>query len=200
MTGADPATFEELKTSGSTYMGKDKAHVFFDTRILTAADPRTFEFIGDWYYKDRQFVYFFGFYHDINQCQLDGADPSTFMKYSKTPWGRDATTIFWATRPVHTDPKTFEPVNKHWGKTQSHVVYKDSVIQAIDVASFRSLNENYARDNRNVYYGPDIVQGCDRQKFEPVTEITGHDGTYFYFGSERKGELTAGQRKLFRVK
>lgn len=201
VVGADPATFEELKTSGSAYMGKDNTHVYHDTRILKEADPNTFEFIGDWYYKDQQFVYFFGFYNDINQCQLDGADPSTFKRYSKYPWGHDATNVFWATRPVQTtDPKTFKPLNKHWGKTQSHVIYKDSVIQVIDYASLRILNDNYALDKHNVYYGPEIVEGCDHQKFEPVSEITAHDGTYFYFGAERKGELTAGQRKLFGVK
>lgn len=201
LPGADPLTFETLKAPGSTYMGKDSAHVYHHTTILTGADPASFEYLGHWYYKDKNTVYFFGFYNDVNQCQLEGVDPSTFVPYGKLPWGHDAQTVYWATRAIKgIDPRKFSPVNKNWGKTDKEVIYKEDVLKSVALGSFKALNENYAMDKDNIYYGPDIVKGCDRTRFKPVSALSAHDGKYFYFGAERQGELTAGQKKLFRVK
>lgn len=102
--GADAGTFQIL---GDEDYAKDSRRVFYRGRVIKDADPSTFEILLDTTYanyaKDKTHVYLEGY-------PVFGADPATF-RVIKTPYGRDATTVYCGTVPMNVaNAADFEPV------------------------------------------------------------------------------------------
>src|SRR6185369_2119959 len=53
---ADPTSFEAIDTDCRSLFAKDKNHVFHNHTIIENADPKTFKYIGKYYFIDRDSV------------------------------------------------------------------------------------------------------------------------------------------------
>jgi len=125
------ATIFDAQNSPTKY-AKDVAYVYFDNKIVSAADVKTFAVIGQSgsvfnagrsYAKDKKRVY-------VDGEILASADPNTFM-FIKT--------------------KTGELTN--FAKDKKYV-YSSSIgeiVQGADPGSFLVVNEFYAKDKSSVY-------------------------------------------------
>ena len=128
---SDSATIFDAQNSPTKY-AKDAAYVYFDNKIVSAANLKTFAVIGQSgsvfnagrsYAKDKKYVY-------VDGIVLSGADPSTFM-FIKTKAG---------------ELTNFAKDKKY--------VYSSSigeVVPGADPASFLVVNEFYAKDKSTVY-------------------------------------------------
>ena len=87
MEDADAKTFEvlDLNDKSSFEFGRDKQHLFIDGRLMRTIHAASFKYIGDYYYADKDTVYFFGFYNDINDCSVKGIRCDQFRLISY-PW------------------------------------------------------------------------------------------------------------------
>lgn len=84
---ADAKTFKEIKFNCDCDLefGGDKSKLLIDGKPIRDIDPNTFKFVGNYIFKDKDSVYFFGFYNDINNCAIKGIDPDK-LKLLNYPW------------------------------------------------------------------------------------------------------------------
>ena len=86
---ADATTFQtvEFDCDCSFDFGKDKNHLFIDGEPINDIDPKTFKFVGNYIFADKDNAYFFGFYNNLNDCAIKGVKPSQ-IQLIKYPWAK----------------------------------------------------------------------------------------------------------------
>ena len=129
-TSFSSAIFDDK--NNTTGYAKDAAYVYFDNKVISSANLKTFVIIGrsgsvfnfgHMYAKDKKFVY-------LDGVALSGADPNTF-EFIKTEAG---------------ELTKFSKDKKY--------VYSSSlgeIVQGADTLSFSVVNEFYAKDKSSVY-------------------------------------------------
>ena len=78
--GANPALFEAMDLGGYDYYYSDGDRIYYDGyQTIAGADPQTFVKFSDYYFKDKNHVYF----GDERIVRIEGADPNTleFVDY-----------------------------------------------------------------------------------------------------------------------
>ena len=109
--------------------------------ILT--NPKTFEKITDWYYKDKNFVY----------RKNDGMQPpGEYKPFSILTDSLDA----------------FEIINDTYSKDDNNIFYSSIIIEDADIESFQIVDYPYSKDNNNVYIHSKLLEGADAQSFSIV--------------------------------
>lgn len=111
-------TFKEIKTDCNGLFGKDHQSVFMDYSKIDNADAQSFEYVGNYYFKSKDSVYFFGAYHFEDECEVVGADSKTFRIDKIYPWAYD----------------------------KQHVIYEHTLIDSVDFKSFEVIDEYNAID------------------------------------------------------
>ncbi len=129
-TSFSSALFDDK--SNTTGYSKDSAYVYFDNKVISSANLKTFVFIGKSgsafnagrsYAKDKKYVY-------LDGVVLSGADPNTF-EFIKTNAG-ELTKFSKDKKYVYSSPL-------------------GEIIQGADPGSFSVVNEFYAKDKSSVY-------------------------------------------------
>ena len=121
---ADAETFQELSfdCDCSLEFGKDKNHLFIDGEPIRNIDPNTFQFIGNYIFRDRDSAYFFGFYTDLNNCVIKGINPDK-IRLIKYPWAKADNLLIHGSDTVSVDDiNEFVPLDDDWGKTKKHII------------------------------------------------------------------------------
>lgn len=192
---ADYASFRSFDSR----LAVDKNHVFYGTRILEGADAATFAPVAEYYFKDKSYVYFFGFGNG-QEFVIKDADPASFNT-SNYPWSRDSKNVFWGRKKLVPKPSlNFKPLNQAWAKDNSRIYYASSIVDSADSKTLKIINKGYARDRNHVFYEGIIIPNCRPSEFIALNSANGHDRKYFYSGAKRNSELTADQLKHFRFK
>ena len=145
--GADFKTFENLDYEDvNCTFGKDKFNVYMDGKIVPQSDPKTFKYIGDYFFRDKNAIYFFGFYSSEKDWRIDSIIPSKF-KIIKYPWATDGNSLIWGSRTLHLkDLETFKPINENWGKTKNEIIREAKILKTVDYNSFEVIDEYNAKD------------------------------------------------------
>ena len=160
MEDADAKTFESLEfdCNCSFDFGRDKDHLFIDGKTIRDIDPKTFEFIGNYTFKDKDSVYFFGFYNDINDCALKGVDPKK-LKLLTYPWAKAGNILCHGSDTLTlSDIDDFVPIDEDWGKTKKYVISWNEILQGADPESFRVIDRSSGRDKNHKYEFGRIVE------------------------------------------
>lgn len=105
----DPETLEIVNRN---FVWKDSKSVWYQHSKIADADAKTFEHIGQAFYKDKNRVYW-------STTPLEGADPRTFRAFGENvAYGADKNSVWFAKKRMpKLDPATFGVVQ--------HTVYKD---------------------------------------------------------------------------
>jgi len=106
ISDSDPTTFEILEKTG---FSKDKNNVYHIGQIIQNADPETFEFIGNRYTQDKNYI-FFSFSGESNI--VENADRDTFeeLPEDNNIYAKDKNYVYYMGEILEgEDPETFQP-------------------------------------------------------------------------------------------
>ncbi|GAA3969585.1 hypothetical protein GCM10022246_22810 [Pedobacter ginsengiterrae] len=151
--GADAKTFKELKFDCDCdfEFGGDKNKLYIDGKPIRDIDPNTFKFAGNYIFKDKDSVYFFGFYNDINNCAIKGINYSK-LKLLTFPWSKaDNILVHGYDTLKLEDIEHFVPIDKDWGKTKRYVINKNKILVNADPETFKVINSYSGKDKNHFY-------------------------------------------------
>ncbi|MCA6376294.1 MAG: DKNYY domain-containing protein [Cytophagales bacterium] len=149
---ADPKTFQIIETDCNLLFGKDRSHIFVDRTMLENADPNTFRHIGQYYFADKDSVYFFGWYNELNDCEIIGANPKTMKVHELYPWAQDDSHVIYGhTITTTKDLNELKIIDKNWSRTTNTVFYKGKALDSVDISTFEIISEVKARDKKHTY-------------------------------------------------
>lgn len=153
---ADAATFQtvEFDCECSFAFGKDKNHLFIDGEPIKDIDPKTFKFIGNYMFSDKNSAYFFGFYNNLNDCAIKGINPNK-IELIKYPWAKADNILIHGQDTVYLeDINDFIPIDEDWGKTRKQIVNKNKILYGADIETFKVTSPFEGKDkNYNYEFG-----------------------------------------------
>jgi hypothetical protein len=201
VTGADAKTFQVMPIRSSTgrqQFGRDKAHVYFESRRIEGAEPDSFREFGPGLYRDDKsvfrLVYLKGTGRDAQKpgrpsaspfaiVQLPESDPDSFRQLDST-WSRDAKRVFFENLGfVPSDIDSFEILAGGWARDRVAVYYASKKVPHAHRESFEVLDtwHDFGRDSDHVFWKGWLVDGADPKTFVGVRPNKGHDHkTSFY--------------------
>ncbi|WP_179223132.1 DKNYY domain-containing protein [Pontibacter ummariensis] len=152
---ADAKTFQTIDTDENLTLGKDNNHVYIESTLIENFDPKTLKYIGNYYFVDSDSAYFFGFYSNIDDCEIIGADPKSLKTFDKFPWAYDKNHIIYGHTIVAIDDLSdFEIISENWGRTKDKIIYKGRTLHGVDIKTFEIVDEYMAKDKYHTYeYG-----------------------------------------------
>jgi len=162
---ADASTFKELTFDCDCdfEFGKDKNHLFIDGALIKNIDPNTFEFIGNYIFRDKDSAYFFGFYNNINDCVIKGINPDK-IKLIKYPWSRADNFLIHGGEVINIDDlNEFVPIDDNWGKTKKYIINNSQILYGADVETFKITSPFQGKD-KNYNYEFGIINEDDFKK------------------------------------
>jgi len=144
---ADAKTFENLEYENvNSILGKDKNHVYHENKIIDKCDPKTFEYLGNYFFRDKNSIYFFGFYNSPEDWLIDSINTKRF-RIIKDYWATDGEYLLNGYRKLKLDDlNTFTPLNKNWGKTKTKIIYETKVLENVDYDSFEPIDLYSGKD------------------------------------------------------
>lgn len=150
--GADPATYTDV---GLGYT-KDRAHVYYGSKILQDADVSTFTVLDD------GGKYGFDYAYDKGHIFVHGVQ------------GVEAIS--------NADMSTFERAGGYYYRDNQHVWYGGTMLQDANPASFLALDngEYYAKDADSVYFGATLIKGADAPSFHTLGGLYTQDKNRTY--------------------
>ncbi|MBO9674225.1 MAG: DKNYY domain-containing protein [Sphingobacteriaceae bacterium] len=162
---ADAKTFRELTFDcGCDFeFGRDKNHLFIDGTLIKNIDPNTFEFIGNYIFRDKDSAYFFGFYNNINDCAIKGINPDK-IKLIKYPWSKADHFLIHGGAAINIDDlNEFVPIDDNWGKTKKNIINNNQILYGADVETFKITSPFQGKD-KNYHYESGIINEDDFKK------------------------------------
>lgn len=162
---ADAKTFQKLNFDcGCDFeFGKDKNHLFIDGELIKNIDPKTFKFIGNYIFRDKDSAYFFGFYNNLSDCVIRGVNPEK-IKLIKYPWAMADNLLIHGKDTVSFDGiNEFTPVDDDWGKTKKYIINKNRIIYGADIGTFKIISGFEGKD-KNFNYEFGLIKRDDFKK------------------------------------
>ena len=155
---ADYKTFENLDFEDvNSVLGKDKNHVYHEQDIVEKCDPQTFEYIGNYFFKDKKSIYFFGFYNSKNDWLVDSINSKKF-RIIKDYWATDGQYLLNGYEKIKLDDlNSFTPLNENWGKTNQKIIYRTKILKNVDYDSFEVIDNYNGKDKYTTY---DVTNIC----------------------------------------
>lgn len=151
---ADAKTFQELilKNDGDFDFGKDKNHLFINGELINNIDPKTFNYIGNYIFRDKDYAYFFG--SKLNESIIKGVNPNR-IKLIKYPWARADNFLIHGQDIIYLDDiNDFIPIDEDWGKTKKYVINANQILYDADVSTFKVTSSFQGKDkNFNYEFG-----------------------------------------------
>ena len=167
--------------------GLDQRYVYFEGRLMSGADARSFEYLGHGYARDRRSVYYCG---EV----LKGANPRTFRVLGDaeeqpavivsdrvTPSNDQRGMADWERFPAELLPGN--NLGFGYSKTDYDVYYLGKKINA-SIASFRVLNFGYAKDAFNIFFQGVEVRGASNSSFKVLIDGYAKDSFSAYYCGE----------------
>lgn len=146
---ADAPTFEVFHADvGIT---RDRQAVFFNDLRIVGADPKSFEQVQGYVFKDRNAVYAEG-------QKIEGLDAATVRVSELGSYLIDARAVYRNGKPLEgRDPASFTELQPPWSRDASAVYYRDKLVPDVDLASFRTTGLDRAEDRHGRFSGPNRV-------------------------------------------
>ena len=165
---ADAKTFQELKLESDAdfEFGKDKNHLFINGELINNIDPETFQYIGNYIFRDKDSAYFFGSYNNLNECVIKGVNPN-YIKLIEYPWAKANNLLINGQDTVYLDDiNEFKPIDEDWGKTNKYLINGSQILYDADVSSFKVISSFQGKDkNFNFEFGAIIEDDFKKLSF-----------------------------------
>jgi hypothetical protein len=162
---ADAKTFQtvEFDCDCSFDFGKDKNHLFIDGEPINDIDPKTFKFIGNYIFSDKDNAYFFGSSNNLNDCAIKGIKPNQ-IQLIKYPWAKAGNILINGYDTLHLDDiKDFVPIDEYWGKTKKHIINNNQILYGADVETFK-VKSTFQGTDKNFNYEFGAINEDDFKK------------------------------------
>lgn len=199
---ADAKTFQELvlKSDADFEFGKDKNHLFINGELINNIDPKTFKYIGNYIFRDKDSAYFFGSYNSLNECVIKGVNPNT-IELIEYPWAKANNLLINGQDTINiNDINDFKPIDEDWGKTKKHIINRNQILYDADVSTFKitstfqgkDKNFNYEfgaineDDFKKVNYKTFDFDNKDFIKTEPIVFVDVYDSLVSYIEDKSK--------------
>ncbi len=185
----DTGKFELLGKSRNIdreYLWRINNRVFKNNKGLTGIDVSTFQAVGNNYFKDKNYVYYFD-KRIKNSHGPSAGEPYGNIFYDKNNVYIEGEIVFYKQQ------KCF-PVNSALYKTNTDVIYKNAIIKSMDAHTLKGLSRNYSMDKYHVYFDTSIVpiKPADFKNIK-VWDHTNSayisDGKFIYGGSNKTKEI-----------
>ena len=148
------------------YYSIDKGKVYYESKILKGANPKTAELIGDNLLKDDKNVYYMG--EKIKDVKI-----KNFEKLGRNYWKNDNKIYYRDEKIENADIMSFKVLNKDYAKDKNHVYSGSEAIDSSlsekikDPKTFEFLPNGiiydvwlYGKDKYNVYYIENKMINC----------------------------------------
>lgn len=192
VVGADAKTFQVMpigKNASRQQFGRDKAHVYRESKRIEGADPNTFREFGPGTYRDDTSVFR---WVRFQITQLPKSDPESFRKLDGG-WSKDANRVFYENRGfVPRDIDLFEVLAGGWARDRVSIYYANREIAKAHRDTFKVLPRwrTFGRDRDHVFWQGWLVDGADPNLFVGNSPDEGRDHkTHFYFIFNDKLEI-----------
>jgi hypothetical protein len=146
---ADFNTFEKIDfdCDCSFNFAKDKNHLFIDGHKYNDVDPKTFKYLGNYIFTDKDSAYFFGFYNNFNDCSIKNIEPKN-IELLQYPWAKSGNYLINGKSTIYLeDINDFIVINDDWGKTKTAIINQDRILYDADVNSFNIISAYEGKDN-----------------------------------------------------
>lgn len=193
---ADAGTFETINNNINVHLGKDKNHVFKNASMLEYADPKTFEQVKGYYWKDKDNVYLLQF--GGTDCRIKNADPKTFKVIKGYHWTIDKDNVYYQFDQLPSvNSAKFIAIDGEWGKNDRFYFYHNSRVDSLDYSTAEIVSPYYIKDKNKVFFQDTIVMDADPKTFKADgIGSFGHDDKYMFVWEKNKGLITKQYRKI----
>ena len=157
--GADAKTFEVLELGHPYLFGRDKNNIYIDEENLEGADPASFEYLGNNFFRDKNRTYHSHCYGSvkITICPIPGVDPDK-IKLIKGNWAKAGNILIFCNDTLTlSDIESFKLIKGDYGKTNTQILFETKVIKEADLATFEVVDYIRAKD-KNHYYEYGIIK------------------------------------------
>lgn len=197
LNDADAETFETINNDINIHLGKDKNHVYKDASILEHADPKTFEQVKDYYWKDKNYVYLLQF--GGTDCKIKNADTKSFKVIKDYHWTHDNNNVYYQfDQLLSVNPNKFIAIDEEWGKDDCFYYYHNLRIDSLDYKTAEIVSPYYIKDKYRVFFRDTIVYDANPKTFKADgVGSFGHDDKYMFDWEKNEGPITEQYRKTY---
>lgn len=208
LEGADPTTFSLICEAKNrvycSYFARDNQHVFFQSKRVEGADPKTFVAEDNGYAHDKNFVYYNGeklegssgstfqrvnyyYMHDENQVYYYGVilpemNGGSFQLLGDSGMGTDGTVICYRNNILKNgDPATFADIGCGYYRDKNNVYSKGQVLEGIDPATFEIMDWGFTKDKNGVYCDDGMIPDADPETFEILGRKYSRDKKHVFY-------------------
>ena len=194
---ADAETFNTIDNNVNVHLGMDKNYVFKDASILEYADPKTFEQVKEYYWKDKNHVYLLQF--GGTDCRIKDADPRTFRVIKDFHWTHDKNNVFYQfDKLLNVNPNKFIAIDEEWGKDDNFYFYHNLRIDSLDYKTAEIVSPYYIKDQYRVFFRDTIVNDANPKTFKADgVGSFGHDDKYMFSWEKNEGPITEQYKKTY---
>ncbi|MEG0917616.1 MAG: DKNYY domain-containing protein [Myroides sp.] len=144
----DFETFEEIEFDSdcSFKFARDKNNLYIDGHKYNDVDPKTFKYIGNYIFADKDSAYFFGFYNNFNDCSIKNINPNK-IELLKYPWAKSGNYLINGKSTIYlNDINDFTPIDDDWGKTKTKIINCNKILYDAHVESFEVISSYEGKD------------------------------------------------------
>lgn len=188
--GSDGKSFDilskEMLNSYDEY-AKDKNYVYYENKVLERANPKTIEWIRDYFLKDDKGIFW-------GTKKIENIKVKNFKKLGFYYWKNNNEIYYKDKKIENVDNQSFQVLNKNYAKDKNNIYYKENIIKDVDIKTFENFFDvkkrnyidekvQYYRDKNNIYYEGKKLD-VDRKTFEVLNERYSKDKNYLYYNNE----------------
>lgn len=168
LPGADPATFEQVKS----WLGHDSQHVYYLDRLVPGVDVASLKVVRKPLFRDKN-----DYYYEDSPIHVADVESFKIIKWSfDSFWAKDSRYAYFDTTRLEVDLATFKVESESVAKDKSHVYYFGDLVPDADPATFKCINKSaYYRDKNHIWCGSDMLTDVDYETFEVDGLTDAHD-------------------------
>jgi len=142
--------------------------IWFHDVALENVDPKTFELVDDYFFKDKDRVHFYETYR-VSQ------DYFTSKRKKILPL-------------ENANPASFVVLGEGYAKDNSTAWYIDGAFKVDHLESMKVLNHHFVVDNKTAYLDRRPIAGSDGKTFELISEYYAKDANKYYYCTTIDGQ------------
>lgn len=205
---------DSVKFFDSYFVDRNRGYFILDNdtqlRIINDVDIETFEDLGNYYAKDKNYAYFkgrriigadaasftmneYGIPSDQNGAYVEGyiivgADASTIQKIPNSPYHKDKYSVYFQEIPLlGSDPKSFKVLKDPSSQTQKYGIDQNNFYQTyfpvgnVDVNTLEVIGNGWFKDKDHVIFDNAIVSGLEPKTFQILSDSIVRDDNSVYY-------------------
>ena len=182
--GADPATFEQVKS----WLGHDSEHVYYERDLVPGVDVASLEVVRKPLIRDKK-----DYYYKTKPLHVADVESFKIIKWSYGSfWAKDSRYAYFEDQRFEADLPTFKVKSMEYANDKNHVYYFGDLIPGADPATFKPIGKScYYRDKSHIWCGRDLLEDADYDSFEVDDFDSAHD-KHGRFMAEKRDTIQPG--------